>query len=119
MTGADDQLLCEQILERFHRRVGAGDAHVVIDGRRAEMHEFRRVALILQDRAGNLDREGQPEPAVGCFWLIFTCSLVPKGTVNLALHKKVTSSTPPVERAPSLWASTSLASPAAIRTTGQ
>src|SRR5215510_5343118 len=43
MTGADDQLACQQILERFQRRVGASNADIMIDGRRAEMPEFRRV----------------------------------------------------------------------------
>ena len=43
MTGADDQLACQQILERFQRRVGASNADIMIDGRRSEMHEFRRV----------------------------------------------------------------------------
>src|SRR6266508_390623 len=43
LTGADDQLLGEQVLERFHRRVGAGDTDVMIDRGGAEMDEFGRV----------------------------------------------------------------------------
>src|SRR5260221_8771238 len=46
LAGADDEFPREQFLERFHGRVGAGDADVVVDGRGTEMDEFpwRRAA---------------------------------------------------------------------------
>src|SRR5262249_36854954 len=43
LAGADDQFPREQLLERLHGRVGAGDADVVVDGRGADMDEFRGV----------------------------------------------------------------------------
>jgi len=40
LTRADQEFMGEQFLEGFHRRIGAGDAHVVVDGCRAEMDEL-------------------------------------------------------------------------------
>ena len=40
LAGADDQLLGEQVLEGFHHGIGAGDAHVMVDGCGAEMDEL-------------------------------------------------------------------------------